>query len=200
MRKVEWLVKVSVLAAFAVVLMLVEFPLPFIAPPFYELDFSEVPVLIGGFALGPLAAVVIELIKVLLNLLINGTVTGGVGEFANFLIGVSFALPASYIYKKNKCKKTAVYGLIAGGIIMVVLGAAINAYVLIPAYVKAFNMPMSALVSMGTKIYPSIDSLADLVVLCVAPFNLLKAVIVSAIAIVIYKPLSPILKKSINRK
>ena len=88
----KWMVKVSMLSAVSVVLMLFEFPIPFIAPPFYELDFSEVPVLLGAFALGPLAGVVIELLKILLNLLINGTITAGVGEFANFVIGISFVL------------------------------------------------------------------------------------------------------------
>ena len=113
MKKVntKWMVKVAMLSAVSVVLMLFEFPLPFIAPPFYELDFSEVPVLIGTFALGPLAGVVIEFVKVLLNLLINGSITGGVGEFANFLVGVCFVFPAGLIYKHNKSKKQGVlYG------------------------------------------------------------------------------------------
>lgn len=194
MKKVSWCVKVAMLSAVAVVLMLIEFPLPFIAPPFYKLDFSELPVLLGGFALGPLAAVVIEFIKVLLNLLINGTITMGVGESANFIVGVAFVLPAAVIYKRNRTKVSAITGLIVGGIVMVVLGAFVNAYLLIPAYGSALHMEMSQFVDMGRAIHPSIDSLLKLVLLCVVPFNALKVIIVSVITMFIYKPLSPIIK------
>ena len=194
MKKTEWIVKVAMLSAVAVVLMLIEFPLPFIAPPFYKLDFSEIPVLLGTFALGPIAGVVIEFIKVILNLLINGTITGGVGEAANFVVGVAYVLPAGLIYKKFKTKKAASLGMLAGGVVMVALGAVVNAYVLIPAYGSALNMPMEAFVNMGKSIYPSIDSLAKLVIFCVVPFNALKVIIVSLLTRFIYKPLSPILK------
>ena len=194
MKKTEWLAKVSMLSAAAFVLMLFEFPLPFVAPPFYELDFSEVPVLLGAFALGPVAGLVIEFIKVILNLLINGTITAGVGETANFLIGIAFVVPAGIIYKKKKSKKTALLGMIVGGTIMVALGAVINAFVLIPAYGNALQMPLSAFVDMGAKIHPSIDSLWKLVLLCVVPFNVIKVIIVSLITNFIYKPLRPILK------
>ena len=97
--KIEWMTKIAMLSAAAMVLMLFEFPLPFVAPMFYELDFSEVPVLVGAFALGPVAGIAIEFLKILVNLLINGTITAGVGELANFLVGVSFILPAELIYK-----------------------------------------------------------------------------------------------------
>ena len=127
--KVNWMVKVAMLSAVSVVLMLLEFPIPFIAPPFYEFDFSEVPVLIGAFALGPIAGVTIEFIKILLNLLINGTITGGVGEFANFLVGVSFILPVEFVYMRKKTKKNAIIGMIVGGIIMVSIACVINAFI-----------------------------------------------------------------------
>ena len=100
-EKTRTMVEIAMLSAIAVVLMLFEFPLPFIAPPFYELDFSEVPVLIGAFALGPWAGVIIEAIKILLNLVINGTITAFVGEIGNFIIGVAFVLPAALIYNKK---------------------------------------------------------------------------------------------------
>ncbi len=195
MKKTKWMVKVAMLSAVSVVLMLFEFPLPFIAPPFYELDFSEVPVLLGTFALGPVAGVVIELIKVLLNLLINGTQTGGVGEAANFVVGVSYILPAGLIYKKFKTKKSATLGMACGGATMVVFGAFMNAFILIPAYAKAFHMPVEAIVEAGRNIFPPIDSLAKLVIFCVVPFNLIKVVLVSLITRFIYKPLSPLLKE-----
>ena len=190
----KWMVKVSMLSAVSVVLMLFEFPIPFIAPPFYELDFSEVPVLLGAFALGPLAGVVIELLKILLNLLINGTITAGVGEFANFVIGISFVLPAELIYKRHKSRKNAIIGMAVGGASMVVLGCFINAFIMIPAFGAALKMPMDSFISMGKAIHPSIDSILGLVIFCVAPFNALKAVLVSIIVNFIYKPLSSVIK------
>ena len=105
--KIRTIAQIGMLSAIAVVLMLFEIPLPF-APAFYEIDFSEVPVLVGCFAMGPLAGAVIELIKIILNLAINGTMTAGVGEVANFLIGCSLVVPAGLIYRKMKTRK-AVY-------------------------------------------------------------------------------------------
>ncbi len=194
--KIAWLVKVAMLSAVAAVLMLLEFPVPFIAPPFYELDISEVPVLVGAFALGPVAGLVIETIKILLNLVINGTITAGVGEFANWLMGVAFIYPAAMIYRKNKCKKNAVLGLICGSFLMVVLGGFVNAYILIPTYGKALTLPLDTFVKMGASIHSAVDSIPKMVLLCVVPFNILKAVIVSAITMLIYKKISPILKFS----
>ncbi len=192
--KIKWMVEVAMLSAVAVVLMLLEFPLPFIAPPFYELDFSEVPVLVGAFAIGPLAGVVIEGIKVLLNLLINGTITAGVGEGANFLIGVAFVLPAAFIYKRRKTKKTAITGMTVGGIVMAVLSCFINAYVLIPAYGGAMGLDIGVFVGMAQEIHKGIDSLLEMVLLCVLPFNIIKAVLVSIVTTFLYKHISLILK------
>lgn len=193
-KNVNWLVKVAMLSAVSTVLMLFEFPLPFIAPPFYELDFSEVTVLIGSFALGPIAGVVIEALKILLNLLINGTVTAGVGEIANFAMGVAFVLPAALIYKRHKSKKNAVTGMIVGGITMVAASCFINAYIMLPVYGTAFKMPIDAIISMATKINSSIDTMLEFVLWCVAPFNLIKVILVNIITIFIYKPMSPLLK------
>ena len=103
------IVCVGMLAAISTILMLFEFPLPFIAPGFYELDFSEVPILIGAFALGPVAGVLTELVKILLNLVINGTNTAFVGEFANFVLGCAFVVPASVIYKRKKNRTCSRY-------------------------------------------------------------------------------------------
>ena len=190
---VKMITQVGMLGAIAVVLMLFEIPLPF-APSFYEIDFSEVPVLVGAFAMGPMAGVFIEFVKILLNLLINGTVTAGVGEFANFLIGISFCLPASWIYRKMHSKKGAIIGLASGTIVMTTVGCFLNAYLLLPTYAKAFEMPIDALVGMGTAINANITDLFTFVVFAVVPFNLLKGVLVSLIVVLIYKKISPILK------
>lgn len=185
--------QIGMLSAIAVVLMLFEIPLPF-APPFYEIDFSEVPVLIGCFSMGPMAGVIIELLKIVLNLCINGTMTAGVGELANFLIGCALVLPASLIYKRKKTKKYALVGLVTGTVFMTVFGCFINAYVMLPTYAKAFGMPIEALVEMGTAVNANITDLLTFVMFAVVPFNLLKGVLVSVIVFLIYKKISPILK------
>ena len=188
------IVCVGMLAAISTILMLFEFPLPFIAPGFYELDFSEVPILIGAFALGPVAGVLTELVKILLNLVINGTNTAFVGEFANFVMGCAFVVPASVIYKRKKSRQHAMIGLVAGTVIMSAAAVFINALVLLPAYAKAFGMPVDAFVQMGTAINPAINGIWTFVLLAVAPFNLIKGVLVSVITVLLYKHISPILK------
>ena len=188
------IVTIGMLGAIAVVLMLFEIPLPF-APPFYEIDFSEVPVLVGCFALGPVAGVLIEFVKILLNLIINGSATAGVGELANFCIGCSFCIPAGMIYRRKKTKKGAMLGLISGTLIMTILGCFINAYIMLPTYAKAFQMPIDSLIEMGTKVNASITDLFTFVMFAVVPFNLLKGVLVSIIVILIYKKISPIIKR-----
>lgn len=185
--------QIGMLGAIAVVLMLFEIPLPF-APSFYEIDFSEVPVLIGCFSMGPLAGALIELVKIVLNFLINGTTTAGVGEIANLIIGCSFCVPAGIIYKKNKTRNGAIIGMVSGTVFMTVLGCFVNAYILLPTYAAAFKMPIEGLIAMGTAVNDSIDSLLTFVVLAVVPFNLLKGVLVSIIVLCIYKKISPILK------
>lgn len=189
----KMITQIGMLGAIAVVLMLFEIPLPF-APSFYEIDFSEVPVLIGCFSMGPMAGALIELVKIILNLLINGSVTAGVGEAANFIIGCSFCVPAGIIYRRNKTKKGAIIGMISGTLFMTILGCFVNAYILLPTYAVAFKMPIEGLIEMGTKVNANINSLFTFVMFAVVPFNLLKGVLVSIIVLCIYKKISPILK------
>lgn len=189
----KMITQIGMLGAIATVLMLFEIPLPF-APSFYEIDFSEVPVLIGCFSMGPLAGALIELVKIILNFVINGTVTAGVGEAANFIIGCSLCVPAGVIYQKNKTKKGAMLGLIAGTLFMTILGCFVNAYILLPTYAAAFKMPIDGLVEMGTAVNANIDSLFTFVMFAVVPFNLLKGVLDSIIVMAVYKKISPILK------
>ena len=139
---VRALVQIGMLSAIAVVLMLFEVPLPF-APSFYEIDFSEVPVLVGCFVMGPVAGAAIEFVKILLNFLINGTVTAGVGELGNFLIGCAFCVPAGIIYRKNRSRKGAIVGM----------GTAVNGHInslttLVLFAVVPFNLLKGVLVSL----------------------------------------------------
>ncbi len=190
---VKALVKIGMLSAVAIILMLYEIPLPF-APSFYEIDFSEVPVMVGAFAMGPLAGALIELVKILLNFVFTGTDTGGVGELANFIIGCSLCVPAGLIYRLNRTRKTALIGMITGTVTMTVLGCIINAFVLLPTFATVFSMPVDELVAMGTAVNPHITSLSTFVIFAVAPFNLLKGVLVSLIVFLIYKKISPIFR------
>ncbi|MEG2507122.1 MAG: ECF transporter S component [Longicatena sp.] len=193
---VHSIAKISILGALACILMMFQFPLPF-APAFYQLDFSEVVVLIGGFALGPWAAVCIEALKIVLNLLLNGSATMGVGELGNFIIGCALVLPPVILYKKEKTKKHAIVGLLIGTILMSVVGAIVNYFVLLPAY-AFFMQPyltIDMIIGMGHAINSNINSLLPLVLICVVPFNIVKGIMVSAVVMLTYKKIAPVLKK-----
>jgi len=190
---VKKIAQIGMLGAISVILMLFEIPLPF-APAFYEIDFSEVPVMVGCFTMGPLAGAMIELVKILLNFVINGTATAGVGEVANFLIGCALVVPAALIYKKKRTKSGAIVGMVTGTLFMTFVGCFLNAFILLPTYAKAFGMPIDALVEMGTAVNGHITSLSTFVIFAVAPFNLLKGFLVSLIVLLIYKKISPVLK------
>lgn len=190
--KIAYLAKVGVLSAIAGALMFLEIPLWF-APSFYKLDFSDIIALFGGFALGPAAGAVIELIKNVLHILIKGTTTGFVGELANFLTGCALVMPAALFYKFKRTKKTAIWGLITGTLCLAVIGAVLNYYVLIPVYSKF--MPIEAILEMSAKINPNITDLKKLIVLAVVPFNLFKGVVDSIIVLIFYKRLAFLLKK-----
>lgn len=189
---ISTLVKISILGAISFIIMLLEFPLWF-APSFYQLDFSDLPALIGSFALGPVAGVTIQLIKNLLNLVFTGTITGGVGELANFLMGSLYVGIAGYIYSKNKTKSSAIKGMILGTIVMSIIGSLLNYFVLIPLYSKL--MPIEVILDMAREVNSLIVDLKTLIIYAVLPFNLFKGLLVSAITLPIYKRLSVILNK-----
>lgn len=192
-QKTRRMVVIAMLSAIAVVLMLFEFPLPFL-PGFYKIDASELPIVIGAFTFGPVAAVIMEFIKVLLNLLTDGTTTAFVGEFANFLIGCAFVVPASMVYYFKKTKANAALGLALGLVTCTVAGCFLNAYLLLPAYSKAFHMEIDALVAMGTAVNSMINSMLTFVIFATAPLNIIKCAVVSVISMLIYKPISKFLK------
>ena len=129
------IVTIGMMSALAFILQIFDFPVPF-APPFYKLDFSEVPVLICSFAMGPVAGVASELLKNVLKVLFRGTTTAFVGDYANFVIGCSFIIPAAILYFKHKTKKTAIIGCVAGTIIIAIFGSLFNAFHLLPAFSK----------------------------------------------------------------
>lgn len=186
---------IGMFSAIAMILHVLDFPVPF-APPFYKLDFSELPILIGSFAFGPVAGVLMEFLKILLKLCIKGTSTAFVGDLANFVVGCSFVLPASIIYSFVKTKKGAVISCISGTLIMTVFGTAFNALYLLPAFSILYETPLDQILEMGKAVNPLISgkSITGFVMACVAPLNLIKGVFSSIVAMFIYKPLSPIIK------
>ena len=186
---------IGMFSAIAMILHVFDFPIPF-APSFYRLDFSELPVLIGAFAFGPAAGVMIEFIKILLKLLVKGTSTAFVGDLANFVVGCSFILPASAIYAFRKNKKSAVIGCVTGTLVLTVFGTVFNAVYLLPAFSELYGMPLDSILEMGAAVNPLAKegSILSFVAACVAPMNLLKGGVVSLITLLIYKPLSPIIK------
>ena len=192
--KINKLVIMAMFSAVAAVLMYVEFPITFIAPAFYEMDLSEVPVMIGSFMLGPCAGVIMEAVKVLLKLVLKGTATAFVGDFANFILGCALVVPASVLYHTKKTKKRAVIGLVTGGIVLIVSGVFLNALYLLPKYSQLYGMPVETFINMGAAINPAISNIFTFVILAVAPFNLIKATVVGVITMLLYKYLSRLIK------
>lgn len=192
--KINKLVIMAMFSAVAAVLMYVEFPITFIAPAFYEMDLSEVPVMIGSFMLGPCAGVIMEAVKVLLKLVLKGTSTAFVGDFANFILGCALVVPASVVYHTKKTKKRAIIGLVTGGIVLIVSGVFLNALYLLPKYSQLYGMPVETFINMGAAINPAISNIFTFVILAVAPFNLIKATVVGVITMLLYKYLSRLIK------
>lgn len=186
---------IGMFSAIAMILHLFDFPIPF-APPFYKLDFSELPILVGAFAFGPAAGVMMEFLKILLKLFIKGTSTAFVGDLANFVVGCSFILPASAIYTFKKSKKNAIFACVIGTFVLTVFGTAFNAVYLLPAFSKLYGMPLDTILAMGAEVNPLVKegSIVSFVAACVAPMNLIKGGTVSLLTLLIYKPLSPIIK------
>ena len=190
MRKVTKAKRVSIVgicAAIATVLHILDFPLLFLAPEFYKLDFSELPVMLCGFYLGPSAAVICEAIKIILKLLLKGTSTAYVGDFANFVVGCSLVLPAVTVYHIKKTRKCALWGLVLGTITLTVFGSAFNAIYLLPKFSQLFDLPLESIVAMGGSINANIDSVNTFVLLAVAPLNLIKGTAVSILTLLLYK-------------
>ena len=186
---VRTMVSVAMLSAVAYVLMLIDFSVP-LMPSCIKMDLSDLPALIGAYALGPVAGVLVCLFKNLLHLLV--TRTGGVGELANFLMGAAFVLTAGAIYRFHKTKKTALLGCLAGSLVMGIAAALANYYILLPLFEQF--MPLDQLIASFEAYIPFIHSKRDIVLYNALPFNVLKGLAISLITMLSYKSLRPILK------
>lgn len=187
---VSQMTKIAMLSVLAFILMQIELIVP-IFPAFLKIDISDLPALIGAFAMGPLAGVAIEAVKNMLHLF--QTSTGGVGELANFVVGIGIVVPAAMIYKRNKSKKSAIIGLAVGTIVMAIIGALANYFVMIPFYTNF--MPIDAIIGMGSAVNESIVSLETLVLYGITPFNIFKGIVLSLLTLLLYKRISPILHR-----
>ena len=178
---------IAICGAIAAVLHMLDFPLLFLAPEFYKLDFSELPVMLCGFFLGPSAAVFCEVVKILLKLLLKGTSTAFVGDFANFVVGCSLVLPAIIIYHTKKSRTSALWGCVVGTLVMTLFGSFFNAVYLLPKFSQLYGIPLDAIIGMGTAINGGIHNISTFVILAVAPLNLIKGAMISVLSILLYK-------------
>lgn len=189
------MVMIGIMGAVSTILMLFEFPLPFLVPPFIKMDFSELPIILCGFMYGPLAGVFTAFIKIVLNTLLGGTNTMGVGELANFITSVAYMLPAVLIYQKMRNKKGAIIGLISGTLLTSVFAIFNNMYLMFPFYAKVYGMPIDAIVDMGSAVNPLVDDMFTLMLFSMLPFNLMKFTLVSVIIFFVYKKISVFIRK-----
>ena len=183
----QYLTRIAVLTALASILFMIEIPVV----AFYKLDLSNLPVLLGAFSMGPAAGTAILFLKSLIGMMHSSSMY--VGELADFLMGAAMVLPAAILYRRNKCRKSALIGMVVGTIVMIIVAVLTNWKIMIPFYMTAYGMPMEAVVGMATAAVPFVDTQWELLLYVTAPFNLLKGVVLSLLTYLMYKRLSPLL-------
>lgn len=198
-EKLVKLIKISLLSVMAFLLMYIELPIP-IFPEFLKIDISDLPALLGAFALGPIAGVIIELFKNILHGMLAGK-TAFVGELANFLVGSSLILVSGYIYKAKKSKGGAIVALLIGVTCMSIFAGLLNYFVILPLYETVLGFRIADVVGLGTMLNNKIVDLNSFIIWSIIPFNFLKGIVVSTVTLALYKRISPILhKESIESK
>lgn len=188
------LTMIAMFSAISAVLMVFEIQLPF-SPSFVKFDFSDLPVMLGGFLIGPFAGGIIAFMKILLHFLLNGTTSFFVGDLSNLLLTLSFVLPASFIYQQKKTKKTAIQGLLVSIICTSLLAIIFNLFLIFPLYLKVLNLKMVDLINMIHVVNPLVKDVFTMIVFSLLPFNLFKYSIVSTITMLSYKKLSILFKE-----
>ena len=187
------LTRCGLLSAMAVILFYIEIPVV----AFYKLDLSTLPAILAGFAMGPWQGFAVIIIKNLVHML--GTSTAGVGELADILMSCAFVIPASLIYRRQKSRKGALKAMLLGSAAMVIVSVLVNYFILIPAYQVLMNLPLEAIIGMGQAVFGFIDNTVKLVIFITAPFNILKAVVLSVVTYLLYKRVSPLLHQKSGR-
>lgn len=181
----------AVLGAVAYLLAFLEFPVP-LTPAFARMDLSDLPALIGAFAFSPVTGVMIELVKNLLGLMTSST--GGVGELANFLMGASYVFTAGVVYRHHKTKRMALAGGVAGSVAMGIMAAVTNYFILLPMFEQF--MPLEEIIAAFGEFIPFIHTKMDVVLYNAFPFNVIKGLVITAVTMLVYKKISPVLKGS----
>lgn len=193
LKNINFITKVSILTVLSFLLTYIHFPLP-VAPYFYEMDFVNIPTLIGGFALGPLAAFSIEIFRTILKLIFLPTKTFFIGEISALIINLSFVLSASIFYHYHRNFKGAIISLILGSVSFVLVGVLSNYLFIIPAFVSVARFPLEKIILLGQGINASIHDIASFVIICVLPFNIIKSILTSILVLFVYKRVSFLIK------
>ena len=194
-RRTHKLTVTAMLSTVAFLLMFIEFPVPALIPAFVKLDISDLPELLAAFSLGPLYGVLVTFLKNLLFVVLHGTSSAYVGELFNFIMGAVFSFSAGFLYQRNKSRKGALLGAVVGALLMTALSVPLNYFVVYPAYVVCYKLPLDAIVGMYQAIRPSTDGLLECLLVFNMPFTFFKGVLDVALCFLIYKPLSPLLHK-----
>lgn len=192
-------IKIAVTAVFtalSVVLMYLEFNLPFM-PPFLKFDFSELPVLIGSFALGPVYGIIIELFKNLIHLPV--TATAGIGELSNFITGSLYVFTAGLFYEKHRTRKGAIISMLLATGVLALIAVPFNYFITLPLYGSVLEIPTEAIVEMSAAVNPLITDKTSLVLWAFLPFNLFKGLLIGFITFWVYKPISNMINSTYKK-
>ena len=190
-HNVRYMTVTAMLSAVAFALMFFEFSIPFLVPSFIQMDLSELPALIGAFAMGPWYGVIICLIKNLIKL--PSTSTAAVGELFNFVMGALFVGVAGMVYRFKKTRSGAILGAVLGALVMAIVSVPYNYFIVYPAYVVMYHLPLDAIIGMYQAINPNVNGLLNCLLVFNLPFTFFKGMLDAVICFAIYKPLSPIL-------
>ena len=183
----------AMLSAVAFLLMFIEFPIPALIPSFVKLDVSDLPELLAAFSLGPVYGIVVTFLKNLLFSVLHGTSSAYVGELFNFVMGALFVGVAGLIYKRNKTRKGAIVGALLGALVMAVVSVPYNYFIVYPAYVVMYHLPLDAIIGMYQAINPNVNGLLACLLVFNLPFTFVKGALDAVLCFLVYKPLSPIL-------
>ena len=194
-RRTHKLTVTAMLSTVAFLLMFIEFPVPALIPAFVKLDISDLPELLAAFSLGPLYGVLVTFLKNLLFVILHGTSSAYVGELFNFIMGAVFSFSAGFLYQHKKSRAGALLGAVVGALLMAALSVPLNYFVVYPAYVVCYKLPLDAIVGMYQAIRPSTDGLLECLLVFNMPFTFFKGMLDVALCFLIYKPLSPLLHK-----
>ena len=196
--RVKKIAFIGLMGAVSAVLKLFRFPIPFM-PPFLSFDFSGLMEMLGGFMFGPVAALCIIIVKIMLQLVMQGSFSLGTGELQNLILSCTYVLPALLLYHRNKSRKMAVAGMAVSSLLVAVVAVFTNLYLIIPFYVKLFGMSMDDIIAMCSTVNPAVKNAATMAVFGILPFNLIKYGVTSLVTFIIYKRLSRVIKGVINK-